>query len=103
MIIAADPLYSPSHPAWLVNTINIFLKRERNARVIVELPLREVYAFEAQDFRTRMSEAGFSLIKDGEEVGIEDWEFTSEGEQQEIKCWWGVWKRKDDTFSACGL
>ena len=100
VIFAADPLYSPLHPAWLVNTITLFLKREQNARVIVELPLREVYAFEVEDFRTRMGKAGFTLVEDGKEVGIEDWECTSEGDEPEIICWWGVWKRKNDKIST---
>ena len=98
LIIAADPLYSPAHPAWLVNTINFSLRRQKNARVIIEVPLREGYATEVQDFRTRMSEAELVLIEDGEEVGVEDWQGTTEGDQQEVKCWWGVWKRRDDTF-----
>lgn len=102
LIIAADPLYSPLHPRLLVNTIALFLKTGRNARVIVELPLREVYAFEVDDFRKRMNEAGFNLVEDGKEVGIEDWECTSEGDQQEITCWWGVWEGKDDKVSGCG-
>lgn len=96
LIIAADALYSPSHPTWLVNTINLFLRRQRNARVIIELPLREGYATEVQDFRTRMSETGLVLIEDGEEVGVEDWQGATEGDQQEVKCWWGVWRRRDD-------
>lgn len=104
VIIAADPLYSPLHPVWLVNTIALFLKGGQHARVIVELPLREVYTFEVEDFRTRMGEAGFILVEDGEEVGFEDWgQCTSEGDQLEINCWWGVWERKDDKVSGRGL
>lgn len=103
VIIAADTLYSPSHPAWLMNTIKFFLKSEQNAKVIIGSPLREIYALEVQDFRMRMSEAGFIMVEEGEEVGIEDWQCTSEGDQQEVKCWWGVWKRRDDAFSDCGL
>lgn len=86
-----------------MNTINLFLKREQNVRVIIELPLRDVYALEVEDFRTRMGNAGFILVEDGEEVGIEDWECISERDQQEIECWWGVWKWKDDKVSDGGL
>ncbi len=94
LILAADPLYSPLHPMWLVNTIALFLKRDQQARVIVELPLREVYKSEVKDFRMRMSEEGFCLVADGEEVGVEDWGGCSAGgDQMEVKCWWGVWKR----------
>lgn len=103
VIMAADPLYSPLHPKWLVNTIALFLKKEQNAKVVVELPLREVYSSEVEDFRTRMGEAGFLLIEDGEEVGIEDWKCSSEEDQQEIKCWWGVWERKSEKVSGHGL
>lgn len=97
LILAADPLYSPLHPVWLVNTIALFLKREQQARVIVELPLREVYEPEVEDFKMRMSEEGFCLVADGEEVGVEDWGgYDADGDQVEVKCWWGVWKRKDE-------
>lgn len=69
----------------------------------MELPLRDVYEFEVEDFRTKMSGAGFVIVESGEEVGVEDWGRNMSGEDQsEVKCWWSVWKRKDDEVSFRG-
>ena len=91
MVIAADPLYSPEHPRWLVNAIIANLKYREGARVIIELPLRDSYTPEIEDFRQRMLDVGFQLTTQGREKGFEDWE-SAKGERVEVECWWGVWK-----------
>lgn len=93
IILAADPLYSPLHPAWLVDAITSYLKRAKEARAIVELPLRECYQAEIHDFLARMADRGLELIEEGEEVGTEDWEdLRGEEERAMVKCWWGIWR-----------
>lgn len=87
IILAADPLYSPQHPAWLARTITHFLSRDPDARAVVELPLREVYAAELDGFWAEMRSAGLVLVEWGEETGREDW-----GDGGEVRCWWGVWR-----------
>lgn len=92
IILAADPLYSPLHPAWLIDTISYFLKRQKEAKVIVELPLREVYGAEVEEFLAKMQVRGLVLVKQGEESGFEDWkDLGDEGKKTEVNCWWGVW------------
>ncbi|KAL9043973.1 MAG: hypothetical protein Q9214_002859 [Letrouitia sp. 1 TL-2023] len=92
LIIAADPLYSPDHPAWLVATIRHTLKKDRNARVIVELPLRDVYKPEIQKFKDGMHALGLLVLEEDEEGGFDDWEeMDEEGERVEVRCWWAVW------------
>ena len=93
IILAADPLYSPSHPAWLVSAIVKCLNEGPMARVVVELPLREVYVPEVEEFKRRMETIGFTLVINGEEVGFDDWEscIGSEHKMAEVKCWWGIW------------
>ncbi|MCJ1229818.1 hypothetical protein MMC12_006488 [Toensbergia leucococca] len=95
IIVAADPLYSPSHPAWLVNTIGRHLARGAEARVVVELPLREAYMAEIGEFRARMTDLGLWLLVEGEEVGFDDWGSGSMDGRVEVKCWWGVWAWAD--------
>ena len=96
VIIAADPLYSSEHPAWLAGAICQYLRRARNARVIVELPLREAYARELQVFKDLMAKARLALIEHGEESSVEDWGAISDGAATvEVRCWWGVWKWED--------
>lgn len=91
MVIAADPLYSPEHPTWLVNAITANLKFCESARVIVELPLRHSYIPEVEGFRQRMLDMRLQLIDQGNEKGFEDWQ-SAKGERVEVECWWGVWK-----------
>ena len=89
LVLAADPLYSDKHPEWLVNAICNHLSSLDNARVVVELPLREAYMPQVLEFRNRMIDQGFALLDDGTETGTEDWENGQDGCQ--VTCWWGVW------------
>ncbi|KAI9806569.1 MAG: hypothetical protein M1833_003756 [Piccolia ochrophora] len=83
IILAADSLYSPEHPHLLATTIERWLQMSRDSRAIVELPLRQGYAKETEEFKTSMRNAGFSIIYQGEEAGADDW-------KTEVNCWWGV-------------
>ncbi|KAK4542771.1 hypothetical protein LTR36_006147 [Oleoguttula mirabilis] len=97
LILAADPLYSPAHPRLLVRAIGHHLARRRDARVVVEMPVREAYAAERADFRARMGGLGLRVVGEGEEVGFDDWAASGigggdgEGELAEVRCWWSVW------------
>ncbi|KAI9836997.1 MAG: hypothetical protein M1819_000646 [Sarea resinae] len=92
-ILAADPLYSPAHPQLLVQTINALLSRTPGARVVVELPLREAYMPEIEEFGARMHDIGLLVLDEGEEVGFDDWGGGAEdgGGLREVRCWWGIW------------
>lgn len=95
LILAADSLYAPEHPTWLVQVMGLLLKwdEERKARVVIELPYRSDEPPEHEELRLRMREKGFVLVEQGEEVGYEDWEdLRAEGGQLEVKCWWSVWR-----------
>lgn len=90
LILAADPLYSPNHPKWLVDTVTHWLSRGLDARVVVEMPLRDAYLPQVQDFRQRMAQLGLAVVDEGEEVGYDDWE-SADGGALEVRCWWSVW------------
>lgn len=90
IILAADPLYSPEHPKWLVQTIARWLSTGLNARVVVEMPLREAYLPQVEEFRQRMTDIGLGIIEQGEEVAYDDWE-TATGDLIGVRCWWSVW------------
>ena len=87
VILAADSLYSPQHPSMLTSAIARYLKPNTDSRVVIELPLREAYQPEIDDFRILMKEKGLDLNEDGEEIGYDDWEDGS----KEVRCWWGLW------------
>ncbi|MCJ1379128.1 hypothetical protein MMC17_002228 [Xylographa soralifera] len=87
LIMAADPLYSPEHPIMLADTIALYLITKSSSRVVVELPLREAYQPEVDQFRDIMKRKGLTLVVEGEEVGYDDWGNGT----QEVRCWWGIW------------
>lgn len=93
IILAADSLYSPEHPRLFVQTIKRWLRQSADARVIVELPLREAYSPEIEDFKERMQDIGLHVLDRGEEVGYDDWGWNNSGRsgQQEVNCWWSIW------------
>jgi lysine methyltransferase len=90
IILSADPLYSSEHPKWLAETIDCWLSRKLDSRVIVEMPLRDAYLPQVQEFRHRMIDIGLVAIENGQEVGHDDWE-NADGEPLEVICWWSVW------------
>ncbi|KAL8987002.1 MAG: hypothetical protein Q9169_008734, partial [Polycauliona sp. 2 TL-2023] len=87
LLIAADPLYSPQHPAWLVGAIGRVLKRDAAARVVIELPLREAYAPEIKELKSRMEGLELTILVEGTEKGVEDWEDSQRGdERMQVEC-----------------
>ncbi|KAF3080543.1 hypothetical protein TWF569_000977 [Orbilia oligospora] len=87
LIIAADPLYSPEHPALLSTVVKGWLERSNTARFIVELPLRKLFGGEVSDFRNLMAEKGFSVLEEGEENARDDWGESGES----MTCWWAIY------------
>ncbi|KAF2719838.1 hypothetical protein K431DRAFT_286324 [Polychaeton citri CBS 116435] len=90
LILAADPIYSPEHPSLLANAVAYHLAHVDDARLVIELPIREAYGPERQNLRERLSVIGLRLSDEGEETGVDDW-IGQDGELAEIKCWWSVW------------
>jgi predicted nicotinamide N-methyase len=96
VILAADSLYSPEHPRWLVQTIETWLSEDQNAKVIVEFPLRDAYLPEREDFRDRMRDIGLEILEQGEETGYDDWG-SPDGHDSDaglVRCWWSCWGRR---------
>ncbi len=90
VILAADPIYDPSHAPILTPTIARYLSHSSSARVVIEFPLRDdATRHMADDLRELMTQNGFVLLKSGEEVAFDDWE--ADGEAARVTCWWGVW------------
>ncbi|MCJ1462426.1 hypothetical protein MMC07_001027 [Pseudocyphellaria aurata] len=85
VILSADPLYSPLHPALLANAIERLLNQGETARVIVALPLRKAYVPEVEDFKVKMKNKGLTLLGEGNDVGYDDWEGSSGSEFERLK------------------
>ncbi|KAF2100302.1 hypothetical protein NA57DRAFT_54393 [Rhizodiscina lignyota] len=91
VILAADCIYSPTHPALLVSTIETWLSKSADSRVVIELPLRSAYSGDVDELRRRMRQIGLALLEEGEETGLDDWGGEGDDEGREVRCWWGVW------------
>jgi hypothetical protein len=88
LVMAADPLYSSEHPKLLVDMVKVWLRKSPQARAVVEMPLRDGYQAERNDFRRRMLDGGLVIADEGTETGWDDW-----GEKGgEVRCWWSVWR-----------
>lgn len=100
LILAADSMYSPDHPRMLVDTIHEWLSGDDHAKVIVELPYREAYLSEIDEFRKRMVDIGLQIIHEGEEKGLDDWSLSGscnpddEDDAALVTCWWSCWSRR---------
>ncbi|KAL8732968.1 MAG: hypothetical protein Q9166_002366 [cf. Caloplaca sp. 2 TL-2023] len=93
LVVAADPLYSPEHPAWLAAAIGHVLKRDVIARAVIEFPLREAYTPQTEEFKVEMAHLGLVIQIEGVECGFEDWEGGHRGtERTRVECWWTVWR-----------
>ena len=84
VIIASDLFYDVHHPALVVAMMERYLKRDSDARVIIEYPLRPSHISEVQDFEMRMSRS-FVLENAGEEIGRDDWD-------TDVHCKWAIYK-----------
>lgn len=98
-ILAADSLYDPRHPDWLTDTVVLFLKKQESARVIVELPFREMDLPYHDLLRQEMARKGLALLEEGEDSGWDDWE-GSWSEKRAVRCWWSVWGWADEELKA---
>jgi predicted nicotinamide N-methyase len=99
LLLAADPLYSPEHPKWLVQTVDRWLQRRTESRFIVEFPLRDAYIEERADFASRIHDIGLVIDEEGEDIGFDDWQ-GKDGDLIEVKCWWGVFKWKGEKLNG---
>ncbi|TIA77256.1 VPS28-domain-containing protein [Aureobasidium pullulans] len=95
LVVAADPIYSKEHPAWLVQTINCHLARGPDARVLIQIPIREAYAEERADLKDRMVKVGLEICHEQTEIGYDDWSDGQGEELSEVECWMDMWKWKD--------
>jgi len=90
-ILAADPIYSPSHPRLLVGAVARWLEDRgdvaASARLVLAYPVREAYLPQIADLRERLGEVGrrgLRVLEEGQEVTRDDWE-------EDVIVEWSVW------------
>ena len=89
VILSADPIYSQEHPRLLAGAIRAYLHSGEQARVLIELPLRDAYSSEREELWSRLRKSGLKTLDEGEEIGFDDWD---DG-KAEVKCHWSIWAR----------
>ena len=90
LVLAADPIYEPEHPKMLVDAIVRSLSASEDARVVIELPLREGFEPERRELWQRLMAAGLFIEDQGEEDGFDDW---GDGNTL-VHCQWSTWARR---------
>ena len=71
-IIVSDPIYSPSHPQMVVGVIDKLLTKRSEAKLVVQLPLREKYEVERANFYNLLQAIGLNRREYEEESGFDD-------------------------------
>ena len=90
IILAADPIYSPFHPALLTRAISANLYRGPDARLVLGLPIREAYIPQIDELWQLLSDIGLSVLEEGELHGTDDW-IDVHGERVSVKVKWAAW------------
>ena len=91
LIVTADPIYSPEHPALLAKAIKHHLSPREDARVVVEMPIRDAYATERKDFTRCMQDIGLVLVREQKDIGYDDWSKSHGEDLSEVECWMTIW------------
>ena len=91
VIIASDLFYDAHHPRLVVAMMERYLKRDAEARIVIEYPLRPMHQTEVIDFETRITEP-FELESTSEEIGRDDWDTN-------VHCKWAIYKFKSDRLA----
>ncbi|KAI9656631.1 MAG: hypothetical protein M1831_004541 [Alyxoria varia] len=83
-ILAADSIYSSSHPRFFAQTVRHWLADGSDARVILAYPLREGYEREIEELRKHLRTIGLYMLEEGAESAQDDW-------QHAVLHSWSVW------------
>lgn len=70
IILAADPIYSPSHPILLVDTIRRRLDADKDARVLIGYPLRGAYQAQVKALVELLLNQGPLEISSGDRLKV---------------------------------
>lgn len=86
VVIGSDLIYDAEHPRLVVAMLERYLKRDRDARVVLAYPLRTSHAMEIAEFDECIAEA-FEIESVREETGMDDWD-------TEVYCRWTIYRWK---------
>ncbi|KAI1772617.1 putative methyltransferase-domain-containing protein [Hypoxylon cercidicola] len=94
IVLAADPLYDDDHPELLSSAIDAHLVADKDARVIVMVPRRDLTTKKlAAKFLSVMMASGLTVLEEHSLVGQDDWDGDDDEESSEVECWWAIFGR----------
>ncbi|CDR43877.1 CYFA0S13e00210g1_1 [Cyberlindnera fabianii] len=71
-IVVADPIYSADHPRWVINMIITFLEKTPNSRVLLQIPVRQMFEGERELLWKIVKEEGFEIKDEKLMSGYDD-------------------------------
>lgn len=93
VILIADGLYDDDHPALLSCAIHDHLKQDKDARVVMMVPLRDITTRKLLvTFKTNLAQNDWPLVcfEEHSVEGQDDW--GEDEDAQQVECWWGVFE-----------
>lgn len=86
-------MYDDNHPELLADAITKHLALGVDARAVVMVPMRDATTRGLKDLFVELMAGGgvpIDCVEQGELGGQDDWE----ADEDEVKCWWGVFGRR---------
>lgn len=71
-VILSDPLYSSKHPYWIVSMVKMFLAHSKDARVLLQVPIRRSFENERAVLWKLLEDEGFKVEEEAMESGYDD-------------------------------
>ncbi|CCH42069.1 hypothetical protein BN7_1608 [Wickerhamomyces ciferrii] len=71
-IVIADPIYSSDHPTWVVNMMSKFLAQNKDARILLQIPIRKTFEKERSKLWSLLQEHRFSILNERIIDGYDD-------------------------------
>ncbi|RKF53322.1 Protein-lysine N-methyltransferase rrg1 [Erysiphe neolycopersici] len=96
LIMAADPLYDDFHSLALANTINFFLKKNSNSRLLLAIPLRDKYTTElSQELKRQLILRNFQSVDVNLILSQDDDRKESKNNSESFHIETTVWRRSE--------
>lgn len=86
-------MYDDNHPELLTDAISKQLALGPDSRAVVMVPMRDATTRKLKDSFVELMAGGeepIDCVEQGELGGQDDWE----ADEDEVKCWWGVFGRR---------
>ena len=67
------------------------MSKDKDARVVLEIPMRDAYKAEFTELKERLVQVGLKLMHSDLDIGSEDWAGAEGQEEVDVVAWWAVY------------